>query len=60
MAVEMVEENLISRDEALCRIDANALDQLLHPTLDPKAEKTSLTRGLPASRGGLRQDCVEC
>ena len=35
MAVEMAEENLISRDEALCRIDANALDQLLHPTLDP-------------------------
>ncbi|MGB1684117.1 MAG: pyruvate, phosphate dikinase, partial [Candidatus Puniceispirillaceae bacterium] len=51
MAVEMAEENLISRDEALCRIDANALDQLLHPTLDPKAEKTCLTRGLPASPG---------
>ena len=50
MAVEMVEENLISRDEALCRIDANT-DQLLHPTLDPKAEKTCLTRGLPASPG---------
>ena len=51
MAVEMAEENLISRDEALCRIDANALDQLLHPTLDPKAEKICLTRGLPASPG---------
>ena len=51
MAVEMAEENLISRDEALCRIDANALDQLLHPTLDPKAEITCLTRGLPASPG---------
>ena len=51
LAVEMAEENLISRDEALCRIDANALDQLLHPTLDPKAEKTCLTRGLPASPG---------
>ena len=51
IAVEMAEENLISRDEALCRIDANALDQLLQPTLDPKAEKTCLTRGLPASPG---------
>ena len=51
MAVEMAEENLISRDEALCRIDANALDQLLHPTLDPKAEKICLTRGLSASPG---------
>ena len=51
MAVEMAEENLISRDEALCRIDANALDQLLHPTLDPKADKTFLSRGLPASPG---------
>jgi pyruvate,orthophosphate dikinase len=51
MAVEMAKENLISRDEALCRIDANALDQLLHPTLDPKAEKICLTRGLPASPG---------
>ena len=51
IAVEMAEEQLISRDEALCRIDANALDQLLHPTLDPKAEKTCLTRGLPASPG---------
>ena len=36
MAVEMAEEGLISRDEALCRIDPNSLDQLLHPTLDPK------------------------
>ncbi len=51
MAVEMAEEGLISREEALCRIDPNSLDQLLHPTLDPKAEKTVLTRGLPASPG---------
>ena len=51
MAVEMADEGLISRDEALCRIDPNSLDQLLHPTLDPNAEKIVLARGLPASPG---------
>ena len=51
MAVEMADEGLITRDEALCRIDPNALDQLLHPTLDPTAEKIILARGLPASPG---------
>jgi pyruvate,orthophosphate dikinase len=51
MAVEMADEGLIDRDEALCRIDPNALDQLLHPTLDPNAEKNILARGLPASPG---------
>ena len=43
MSVEMAEEGLISRDEALLRVDPNALDQLLHPTLDPTAEKDVLT-----------------
>ena len=51
MSVEMAEEGLISQDEALLRVDPNALDQLLHPTLDPTAEKDILTRGLPASPG---------
>jgi pyruvate,orthophosphate dikinase len=51
MAVEMVDEGLITSDEALCRIDPNAFDQLLHPTLDPNAEKIILARGLPASPG---------
>ena len=51
MAVEMADEGLITRDEALCRIDPNALDQLLHPTLDPNVEKIILARGLPASPG---------
>ncbi|MDC3235039.1 pyruvate, phosphate dikinase [Candidatus Puniceispirillum sp.] len=51
MAVEMADEGLITRDEALCRIDPNALDQLLHPTLDPTTEKIILARGLPASPG---------
>ncbi|MDB2391024.1 pyruvate, phosphate dikinase [Alphaproteobacteria bacterium] len=51
MAVEMADEGLISKDEAICRVDPLALDQLLHPTLDPNAQKTVLTRGLPASPG---------
>ena len=51
MAVEMADEGLISKDEAICRVDPLALDQLLHPTLDPDAQKTLLTRGLPASPG---------
>jgi pyruvate,orthophosphate dikinase len=51
MAVEMVEEGLISKEEGLLRVDPQSLDQLLHPMLDPKAPKTTLTKGLPASPG---------
>jgi pyruvate,orthophosphate dikinase len=51
IAVEMAEEGLIDRKTAVTRIDPASLDQLLHPTLDPKAAKTPLTRGLPASPG---------
>ncbi|MEZ5813160.1 MAG: pyruvate, phosphate dikinase [Alphaproteobacteria bacterium] len=51
IAVDMVEEGLITQEEALLRVDPQALDQLLHPTLDPKAEKDILTKGLPASPG---------
>jgi pyruvate,orthophosphate dikinase len=51
IAVDMVEEKLITQEEALLRIDPSSLDQLLHPTLDPKAEKHVITRGLPASPG---------
>ena len=51
IAVDMAEEGLITRDEAVCRIQASSLDQLLHPTLDPDAERDILTRGLPASPG---------
>ena len=53
IALDMVEEGLISKEEALLRIDPLSLDQLLHPTLDPHAEKTLLARGLPASPGGV-------
>ena len=51
IAVEMAQSGLISKEEAIRRIDPASLDQLLHPTLDPKAAKTVLTRGLPASPG---------
>ena len=51
IAVEMVAEGLIDKKEAVLRINPASLDQLLHPTLDPKAKKTVLARGLPASPG---------
>ncbi|HEV7998084.1 MAG TPA: pyruvate, phosphate dikinase [Stellaceae bacterium] len=51
IAVALVGEGVIDRDEAIRRIEPNSLDQLLHPTLDPRAKTTILTRGLPASPG---------
>ncbi|WP_375680920.1 MULTISPECIES: pyruvate, phosphate dikinase [unclassified Bartonella] len=58
MAIEMVEEGLINREEAVMRIDAKSLDQLLHPTLDPKAERFVIGRGLPASPGAATGEIV--
>ena len=51
IAVDMVKEKLINRDEGLLRIDPKMLDTLLHPTLDPKAPKNVIAKGLPASPG---------
>ncbi|HET6304198.1 MAG TPA: pyruvate, phosphate dikinase, partial [Myxococcota bacterium] len=51
IAVEMARERLIRREEAVARVDAGALEQLLHPTLDPNAERVVLAKGLPASPG---------
>jgi pyruvate,orthophosphate dikinase len=51
MAVDMAQEGLITEAEAVTRVDPSALDQLLHPTLDPDAPRDVLTRGLPASPG---------
>ena len=51
IAVEMAKERLITREEAILRIDADSLDQLLHPMLDPAAARTVVARGLPASPG---------
>ncbi|MCE2517181.1 MAG: pyruvate, phosphate dikinase [Alphaproteobacteria bacterium] len=58
MAVEMADEGLITKDEAILRVDAASLDQLLHPTLDKSADKTVLTRGLPASPGAAAGEVV--
>ncbi|HEV7266025.1 MAG TPA: pyruvate, phosphate dikinase [Falsiroseomonas sp.] len=51
IAVDMAREGLIDRTEAVKRVDPKALDQLLHPTLDPKAARKPLAKGLPASPG---------
>jgi len=51
IAVDMVQEKLISSKEAVLRVDPNILDTLLHPTLDEKAEKKIIASGLPASPG---------
>jgi len=51
IAVDMVGEGLITKEQAIKRIQPEALDQLLHPTIDAKAAKTVLTKGLPASPG---------
>ncbi|MTJ81713.1 MAG: pyruvate, phosphate dikinase [Telmatospirillum sp.] len=51
IAVDMAREGLISKEKAVQRIEPEALDQLLHPTLDPKAERKVLAHGLPASPG---------
>ena len=51
MAVDMVNEGLIDEKTAICRVDPMALDQLLHPTLDPDAPRDELATGLPASPG---------
>ena len=51
MAVEMANAGLIDRAEAVRRVNPSSLDQLLHPTLDPKAPRVLLAKGLPASPG---------
>jgi pyruvate,orthophosphate dikinase len=51
VAVDMAREGLIDQAEAVRRVNPSALDQLLHPTLDPKAQRTLLAKGLPASPG---------
>ena len=51
MAVEMVEEGLLTKEEAIMRVGADQLDQLLHPMLDPKAKRDVIATGLPASPG---------
>jgi pyruvate,orthophosphate dikinase len=58
IAVELAQEKLISREEAITRIEPGALDQLLHPTIDPNAERKILATGLPASPGAACGEIV--
>src|SRR3954471_18174613 len=51
ISVDLADEGVIDRKQAIERIDPASLDQLLHPTLDPKAQRTVIARGLPASPG---------
>jgi pyruvate,orthophosphate dikinase len=51
IAVDMAREGLIDQKEAVKRVNPGALDQLLHPTLDPNAKRTVVSKGLPASPG---------
>src|SRR5216683_7784784 len=58
IAVELAEEGVISREEAILRIDPASLDQLLHPTIDPDATRKVIASGLPASPGAASGDIV--
>jgi pyruvate,orthophosphate dikinase len=58
IAVEMAQERLITREEAILRVDANSLDQLLHPTIDRSQTQQVIARGLPASPGAAVGEVV--
>ena len=58
IAVELANEGLISRNDAILRIDPLALDQLLHPTIDPRAHRRVIATGLPASPGAASGEIV--
>jgi pyruvate,orthophosphate dikinase len=58
IAVELANEGLISRNDAVLRIDPLTLDQLLHPTIDPRAHRRVIATGLPASPGAASGEIV--
>jgi pyruvate,orthophosphate dikinase len=58
IAVDMVDEGLISRKEAVSRIEPSSLDQLLHPTIDPRSQRSVIGSGLPASPGAATGEIV--
>ena len=60
IAVDMVNEGLIDKKTAVLRVAPSQLDQLLHPSLDPKAKKTVIAKGLPASPGAVSGEVVFC
>src|SRR3954467_7329189 len=58
IAVELANEGLISKNDAVGRIDPASLDQLLHPTIDPNAKRDVIATGLPASPGAASGEIV--
>jgi pyruvate,orthophosphate dikinase len=58
IAVDLANEGLISQEEAVKRVDPASLDQLLHPTIDPKATRVQFSAGLPASPGAATGEIV--
>ncbi len=58
IAVELANEGLISKEEAVLRVEPLTLDQLLHPTIDPRAHRKVIATGLPASPGAASGDIV--
>jgi len=58
IAVDMANEGLISKAEAVCRVEPASLDQLLHPTIDPNAKRDTIAVGLPASPGAATGEIV--
>ncbi|PTM51081.1 pyruvate, phosphate dikinase [Phreatobacter oligotrophus] len=58
IAVDLANEGLLTREEAVARVEPASLDQLLHPTIDPKAERRVLATGLPASPGAAQGEIV--
>ena len=58
IAVDLAHEGVITQEEAISRIEPTTLDQLLHPTIDPKAKRTPIATGLPASPGAASGEIV--
>ncbi len=58
IAVELAHEGLISKEEAVLRVEPLTLDQLLHPTIDPRAHRKVIATGLPASPGAASGEIV--
>jgi pyruvate,orthophosphate dikinase len=58
IAIDLAEDGVISKNEAITRVDPAALEQLLHPTIDPDAERQVVATGLPASPGAASGEIV--
>ncbi|HZS65150.1 MAG TPA: pyruvate, phosphate dikinase [Xanthobacteraceae bacterium] len=58
IAVDLAQSGLISQQEAVTRVEPGSLDQLLHPTIDPKAERKVIATGLPASPGAASGEVI--